>query len=133
MSEKDQKRIFSSNLNRILAESGKSQKEVADRIGVSPQTFNTWCRGIALPRMGKVQALADYFGIQKSDLLEEYEEKPSGYYFDEETARLAQEIYDNKDLGFLMSASRKMSSEALRNLTALVESMIRDEKENGRS
>ena len=126
MSEKDQKRIFSSNLNRILAESGKSQKEVADRIGVSPQTFNTWCRGIALPRMGKVQALADYFGIQKSDLLEEYEEK-TGYYYDEETARLAQELYDNKELGLLMSASRKMSPEDLKALRTMAEALIRKE------
>lgn len=128
MSEQDQKRIFSFNLNRILSESGKSQKEVADRIGVSPQTFNTWCRGIALPRMGKIQALADYFGIQKSDLLEEYKEKQNGYYYDEETAALAQEIYDNKDLGFLMSASRKMSPEDLRALKTMAEALIRKER-----
>lgn len=127
MSEQDQKRIFSFNLNRILSESGKSQKEVADRIGVSPQTFNTWCRGIALPRMGKIQALADYFGIQKSDLLEEHEEK-TGYYYDPETAALAQEIYDNKDLGFLMSASRKMSPEDLRALKTMAEALIRKER-----
>ena len=49
----------------------KTQKEVADAIGVSPQTFNTWCQGIALPRMGKVQLLADYFNIGKTDLIDE--------------------------------------------------------------
>ena len=58
---------------------------------------------------------------------EEYEEKPSGYYFDEETARLAQELYDNKDLGLLMSASRKMRPEELRKLTAFVEALIKEE------
>lgn len=71
MNDNDQKRIFAQNLNRYLSLSKKSQKEVADAIGVSPQTFNTWCQAIALPRMGKVQKLADYFDIGKSDLIDE--------------------------------------------------------------
>lgn len=66
-----QKDIFSKNLKRLLEIHGLSQAEVAKSIKVSPQTFNTWVQGIALPRMGKVQALADYFGIAKSDLIEE--------------------------------------------------------------
>lgn len=71
MTEIEQKKIFSKNLNRYIAASNKTQKEIADSIGVSPQTFNTWCQGIALPRMGKVQALADYFSISKTDLIDE--------------------------------------------------------------
>lgn len=71
MSDDKQKKIFSRNLLRYIEKSGKTQKEIADSIKVSPQTFNTWCQGIALPRMGKVQALADYFHIKKSDLLDE--------------------------------------------------------------
>ena len=74
MSEETQKRIFSNNLNHILLKRHKSQKEVADAIGVSAQTFNTWCRGIALPRMGKLQKLADYLMLNKSDLIEEHKE-----------------------------------------------------------
>lgn len=66
-----QKAIFSENLNSYIAKSEKTQLEIAKSIGVSPQTFNTWCKGIAIPRMGKVQALADYFNINKSDLIEE--------------------------------------------------------------
>lgn len=70
MSEDMQRFIFKNNLNNILAEKRKTQKEVAEAIGVSPQTFNTWCQGIAIPRMGKIQLLADYFGINKSDLID---------------------------------------------------------------
>jgi transcriptional regulator with XRE-family HTH domain len=65
-----QKKVFSKNLNNLLYLNDKTQKEVADAIGVSTQTFNTWVRGVALPRMGKVQLLADYFQIKKSDLIE---------------------------------------------------------------
>lgn len=71
MSDEKQKEIFSKNLNKYLHLFNKTQKEVADAIGVIPSTFNTWCQGIALPRMGKVQALADYFKINKSDLIDE--------------------------------------------------------------
>ncbi len=77
MTDIDQKKIFSKNLNYFLSQKNKTQKEVADAISVSPQTFNTWCQGIALPRMGKVQKLADYFHIEKSDLIDERNETPS--------------------------------------------------------
>lgn len=60
-----------SSLSSKIANSGKTQLEIAKSIDVSPQTFNTWCQGIAIPRMGKVQALADYFHINKSDLIED--------------------------------------------------------------
>ena len=71
MNDAEQKKVFSSNLNRLLALSGKTQREVADSIHVLPSTFNTWCQGVALPRMGKVQLLADYFGVTKSALIDE--------------------------------------------------------------
>lgn len=70
MSDEERKKIFSQNLNNILRLKKKSQIEVANAIGVSQQTFNTWCRGVALPRMGKVQLLADYFNINMANLLE---------------------------------------------------------------
>lgn len=70
MNELEQKKIFSENLNHFLEIHNKTQREVAAAISVSPQTFNTWCKGIALPRMGKVQKLADYFHISKADLID---------------------------------------------------------------
>ena len=76
MTDIEQKKIFSKNLNFYLSKANKTQKEVADAISVSPQTFNTWCQGIALPRMGKVQRLADYFHIEKSFLIDEHTEQP---------------------------------------------------------
>lgn len=71
MTDNEQKNIFAKNLNHYIEKSQKTQKEIADAIEVSPQTFNTWCQGIAIPRMGKVQRLADYFNIGKSDLIDD--------------------------------------------------------------
>jgi len=71
MSEDEQRRIFAKNLNHYIAKSGKQQKEIANELGFPPTTFNTWCAGKIMPKMGKVQAIADYFGILKTDLIDE--------------------------------------------------------------
>ena len=70
MTELEQKRIFSTNLCALLSARQLTQREVADSIGVSAQTFNTWCRGVAIPRMDKIQRLADYFHVEKSILID---------------------------------------------------------------
>ena len=70
MTDEEQKRIFSKNLNYYISLSGKQQKEVAKELGFQITTFNTWCKGKIIPGMGKVQKLADYFNIGKSDLLD---------------------------------------------------------------
>ena len=113
MSEQEQRRVFCKNLNDLLHEHNKTQREVADAISVSPQTFNTWVKGIALPRMGKVQALADYFHVPKSALLEEHSSE-EGYYVDPETARIAQEVFDDPELHVLFDAAKDASPEDIR-------------------
>lgn len=77
MTEDRQRQIFSNNLRRLIDVSGKTQKDFADAIGVSQQIMNVWTRGKAIPRMGKIQRLADYFGVEKSDLIDEKPEGPS--------------------------------------------------------
>ena len=77
MTEDRQRQIFSNNLRRLIDASGKTQKDIADAIGVSQQIMNVWARGKAIPRMGKIQRLADYFGIEKSQLIDEQPEEPS--------------------------------------------------------
>lgn len=72
---KDQNRTFSMNLKRLLNEKGVSQAEAAKAVGVSPQTFNTWTQGIAFPRATKLQRIADYFDIFKSELIEDNTEQ----------------------------------------------------------
>ena len=71
MTEEEQKRIFSKNLNYYISQSGKQQKEIANDLGYSPTTFNTWCVGKIIPNTGKIQKIADYFNIGKSDLLDD--------------------------------------------------------------
>ena len=113
MSDELQKKIFSENLNRLLQGREKTQSEVAKEIDVSPQTFNTWTQGIAIPRMGKIQRLADYFHIEKSALLDKASQEQT-YYTNPETAKVAQEIFGNSDLRILFDAAKDSSPEQLK-------------------
>ena len=70
MGEQEIKRIFSNNLNYFLKLNNENQIDVANKLGISPSTFSSWCTGQKMPRMDKIEMLADYFNIKKSDLLE---------------------------------------------------------------
>lgn len=71
MTDIEQKEIFARNLKRQISISGKMQKDIAKDLNIPIQTFNGWCNGVSIPTMGKVQKIADYFNIGKSDLLDE--------------------------------------------------------------
>lgn len=75
MSEIGNKEVFGRNLSYYLKLHGKEQKEVAAVMGVATSTFNDWVKGKKYPRIDKIEMLANYFGILKSDLIEE--KKPS--------------------------------------------------------
>lgn len=107
MTDELQKQIFSKNLCKYLSNSNKSQKEVADAINVSPQTFNTWCQGIALPRMGKIQKLADYFKISKSDLIDD--ETPQDVFVLADDEVLLIERYRNSDTSIKAMIQKMLS------------------------
>ena len=70
----EHKEIFSKNLKRFMALEGKSRKDVCEALGYSYFTFSDWVNGKKMPRMDKVEQLANYFGILKSDLIEEKKE-----------------------------------------------------------
>ena len=74
MSNLGNKEIFAKNLAYYLARSGRDQKEVAEVVGVAPSTFNEWMKAKKYPRIDKIEILANYFGILKSDLIEEVKE-----------------------------------------------------------
>ena len=77
MSSIGNKEVFAMNLAKYLHRSGKSQREMADIVGVSSSTFNEWMMAKKYPRMDKIEFMANYFGILKSDLIEKEEDKKS--------------------------------------------------------
>lgn len=62
---------ISENIKILRERYGLSQKELGQIAGVSDKAVSTWEQGLKEPRMGAIQKLADYFGIRKSDIIED--------------------------------------------------------------
>ena len=67
----DNKYIFAKNLNRLMTLNNISRKDIANALGISYYTVTDWVNGKKYPRMDKVELLANFFGVLKSDLIEE--------------------------------------------------------------
>ena len=57
-------------MKKYMQASGKSRKDICQALGISYFTVSDWVNGKKYPRMDKIELLANYFGIQKSDLIE---------------------------------------------------------------
>lgn len=71
MIDKSNKEIFSNNLKFFMQQRNKTRKEICDDLNIKYTTFADWYNGNKYPRIDKIELLAKYFGIQKSDLIEE--------------------------------------------------------------
>jgi transcriptional regulator with XRE-family HTH domain len=129
MSEDSYQKIFSKNLNYYMALNDKSQTDLVNDLGFNKSAVSTWCNGTRLPRMDKVEILAKYFNINRSDLIEE-KESETGYYFNKETAKAAQEIFENKELRMLFDATRDADPEDLKALHSMALALKRKERGN---
>ena len=78
MSNLGNKEVFAKNLCFYMDRYGKTQKELAEVVGVSRSTFNDWTKGRIYPRIDKIEILANYFGVLKSDLIENAKENSPG-------------------------------------------------------
>ena len=65
------KEVFANNLRMYMDRAGKTQRDVAEIVGVSTATFSEWINAKKYPRIDKIEKMAEYFGILKSDLIEE--------------------------------------------------------------
>lgn len=60
---------FSTNMKFYMRQRNATQQDVADALGVTQQTVSAWCGGGKLPRMDKLNALAEYLGTTGDVLL----------------------------------------------------------------
>ena len=70
MSDLGNKEIFSKNLQYYMRINNKDRNEVARNLNIPYSTLADWYNGNKYPRIDKIQLLADYFNIKKSDLVE---------------------------------------------------------------
>lgn len=75
MSNIGNKKTMSKNLKYYIERSGKDRKELAEIWGFPYSTVTEWINGRKYPRIDRIEIMADYFGILKSDLIEEKTEE----------------------------------------------------------
>lgn len=127
MSEQEFNAVFSKRLRYYLDKYEITQLELSKRLGVGTTSVYNWCNGIKTPRMDKIDAMCEIFHCKRSDLMEDKGDS-SGYYIDEETAQMAQEIFENKELRLLFSAARDASPEDLKTTHSLLLALKRKER-----
>lgn len=75
MSNIGNKEVMAKNLHYYVERSGKTQKELCEIFGVATSTFNDWMKAKKYPRIDKIEIMANYFRILKSDLIEDKSQK----------------------------------------------------------
>ena len=68
-----QRQILAENINKFLRRKGKTQTDMARELGIAPTTVSSWLNCVRYPRIDKIQQMADYFGVYRSDLTEDKE------------------------------------------------------------
>lgn len=64
----DQKKIIAGNIKRLINENGISQKDLSEKVGISPSTMSDYMNLRAKPSHAVLQKMADYFNVGKSDI-----------------------------------------------------------------
>lgn len=129
MTDKDFNAVFSKRLKYYLNKNDMTQKELAKILGVGTTSVYNWVNGIKSPRMDKVDAMCSLFNCRRSDFLkEDDDDTDTSYYLDEKTKKIAQEIYENKELGLLFDAARTAKPEDLETVHTMLTALKRKEK-----
>lgn len=116
---------------KLLEKHGVTAYKVSKATGIAGSTFTDWKNGRSVPKQDKLQKIADYFGVS-IDYLMTGEEKEGGekYYLNDETAAIAQKIFENKELRLLFDASQDADPEDLKAVHSMLLALKRKERGN---
>lgn len=72
MANDEQKEIMARNLNYFLKKNRMTNAQLGKKLNIPESTINNWTSAQNYPRIDKIQQLADFFGVRKSDLQDSY-------------------------------------------------------------
>ena len=70
MSDLGNKKVLSNNIKRFMKQRGVERSKMAADLNVKYTTLTDWINGNVYPRIGSIEKIADYFNVEKSDLIE---------------------------------------------------------------
>lgn len=124
------KTFLGSNIKYLREKHNLEQRELAEAVGYkSPSVVSDWENGKKKPNIGAIHDLSQLFNISIDKLvnvdLTNNGDEP--YYLNPESARIAQEAYDNPDLRILFDAAKDVEPEALKTVIDMVKLMKKKE------
>ena len=75
MNTEQNKKILAQNILYYMELKGVTKQQLCSALDIKYSTFVEWIKGRAYPRIGAVELLAQYFGCEKSDLIEDRRNK----------------------------------------------------------
>lgn len=119
------KKIFAKNLNYYMTTNNKNQSDLVTDLGLTASTVSDWANGKKYPRVDKMQLLADYFGVLKSDLTEEHE--TSKMTDNIELQEYLEELKNRRELRMLFSLTKGATKEDVEKAVRIIEALKKDE------
>lgn len=114
---------------QLCKEKGVTAYKVCKATGITTATISNWKAGRYTPKQEKMQKIADFFGVSLEYLTTGKElENDKKYYLNSETAQVAQEIFENKELRALFDVQKDMQPEDLRALHNMALALKRKER-----
>lgn len=74
MSDLGNKEIMGKNIQFYMDLYNKSRNDICRDLGIAYTTLTDWIKGNSYPRIDKIELMANYFGIEKSDLVEKHKD-----------------------------------------------------------
>lgn len=118
MSELGNKEIMAKNIQRLMNNRGIDRNKICADLGFKYTTFTDWVKGKTYPRIDKIELMANYFGVPKSELVEKYTE---GYYTDREAAEFAEYLRTRPGARMLFSAAKDITKEEMEETVKYIE------------
>ena len=107
---------------------GVKDADVVRATGITKSTFSDWKSGRSEPKKEKLQKIADFFDVSLDYLMTG--EEQNGYYLNEETAKLAQEMFEDEDMRSLFDMKRNMPPERFKAHIEFMKNLYEQEKGN---
>lgn len=121
MSNIGNKETMAKNLKYYIEKSGKDRRELADIWGFPYSTVTEWINGRKYPRIDRIEIMADYFGILKSDLIEEKTEEHREMQNNNDTlSDIVIRAQSDKDFFVLLETLNNYDAEKIKILTAFL-------------
>lgn len=114
-------------IKMLCKKNGVSVSFLEKELGFSNASISKWKK--SAPGAESVKKVADYFGVTIDYLISgDSGEKSKGYYLNEETAKLAQEMYEDEDMRSLFDMKRNMPPERFKAHMEFMKNLYKQEK-----